>query len=333
MIQQKFSQWLDRFIQVDDPGSRLFHLNLITALVILVLWVIWQRKSFARFPKLLRRLVLRKSYWWNASTKMDYQIYALNSVLKAFLFVPLLECTFQCSKYTLQFLHSVHPASLQLEGHSWQLLGISVFAFVLDDFLRFSHHVLMHKIPLLWSLHRVHHSATTLTPITLYRLHPLESAMATVRNSLSLGISTGVFIYFFQGEFSLISLFGVNLWGMIFNLLGANLRHSHIPLSFGIFERIFISPKQHQIHHSLRPEHYDKNYGVSLSIWDALMGSYLPSGAAKRLRFGVDKPLGMAFIPAGEFKSILAARIESFLSGHAIQVWLREKIKAVPAIF
>jgi len=53
-------------------------------------------------------------------------------------------------------------------------------------------------------------------------------------------------------------------------------------------ERIFISPKQHQIHHSTNPKHFDSNFGVSLSLWDGLIGTrYYSKDSQEKLRFGL----------------------------------------------
>lgn len=296
---QVVKDWIDRFlVPIDDPGSRLFHLNILMSLGLIALWIYFvqlhspqsspQRKSLLFFQQ-LKKSIFRKKYWWNRSTKVDYQIYFLNSVLKIFLFIPFLDFSFRISKTTISTLLSLnHHQTLSLNPAYFSLLIFSVLAFVFDDFLRFFHHYLMHKIPFLWKLHRTHHSAKILTPISLYRIHPLESAMSTVRNSLSTGVSIGFFIFFFNSQFSIMTVFGINLFGFLFNLLGSNLRHSHIPLSFGQLEWVFISPKQHQIHHSADPAHYDKNFGVSLTLWDGLIGSLLGSKqVTKKLHFGL----------------------------------------------
>ena len=74
-------------------------------------------------------------------------------------------------------------------------------------------------------------------------------------------------------------------------MLGANLRHSHLWFSYGRFlEHIFISPAQHQIHHSNDKMHYETNYGVVLSVWDWAFGSlYIASTKSQRLSFGLDE--------------------------------------------
>jgi sterol desaturase/sphingolipid hydroxylase (fatty acid hydroxylase superfamily) len=291
--QKDFSQWFDRFITpVDDPGSRLFHLNLSISLLFILIWVLISFKDITFRQAILKtkRLVFRKKYWWNRSTKIDYKIYFFNSILKILLFIPFLDFSFRFSQWTVKALLKMNQG--QMGGMSASTLNIflfTVFAFCFDDFLRFFHHLLMHKIPWLWRLHVTHHSARVLTPISLYRTHPLESAMATVRNSLSTGVMIGLFIFLFQSKFNLFTVFGVNFFGFSFNFLASNLRHSHIPITFGFMEKIFISPKQHQVHHSTDPSHYDKNFGVSLTIWDQVNRSLIYSKDVKTpLKFGLN---------------------------------------------
>ncbi len=291
--------WVDRFlVPVDDPGSRLFHLNILMSVGLIALWIVFAHSLTSTpsdghrlqiFWQQFKNSLFRKKYWWNRSTKIDYQIYFLNSVLKVFLFIPYLDFSFRISKFTLSNLLKIHHhQTLSLQSSYISLFVFSIVAFSFDDFLRFFHHFLMHKIPFLWRFHKTHHSAKILTPISLYRTHPLESAMSTVRNSLSTGITIGFFIFLFDSQFSIITVFGINLFGFLFNLLGSNLRHSHIPLSFGPLEYIFISPKQHQVHHSTDPAHYDKNLGVSLTFWDFLAGSLvLSKNVPNKMRFGL----------------------------------------------
>lgn len=287
-----FQIWVDRFlVPLDDPGSRLFHLNLLIALVLVLAWVVFKNPGSTRtdFQQTLRRLVFRKKYWWNRSTKKDYFYYGLNSLFKVFLFIPFLDFSFAISKNVSQGLVDISGDFAGLQATPFVLLLFTFVSFVWDDFLRFSHHLLMHKVPWLWELHQVHHSARIMTPVTLFRNHPLESALATLRNSLSLGVSAGIFIFLFESQLNLVTLFGVNFLGFLFNLIGANLRHSHIPLSFGPqVETVLISPLQHQIHHSTALEHHDKNLGVSLALWDYLIGSLVKSSEIqKKLRFGL----------------------------------------------
>ena len=284
-------QWIDRFlVPIDDPTSRLFHLNLIFCVGFVFLWALLIKKRALKRVfrwNYVRLLFFSKNYWWNKSSKTDYKIYVLNSLLKIFIFIPFLDGTFHISMFLIRRLQDVFPDYSALPVTTLSLFVFTLAFFIFDDFIRFVHHFFMHRIPWLWKFHSTHHSATTLTPITLYRTHPVESAIATVRNSLSLGLATGAFVFLFQSQLTMTTLLGVNFFGFAFNLLGSNLRHSHIALSFGPLERIFISPKQHQIHHSNNPIHFDSNFGVSLSIWDQWFKTYISSNKVKKIRFGL----------------------------------------------
>lgn len=288
----QLQQWVDRFlVPIDDPTSRLFHLNLVFCVAFIVFWTVavkkknWQQVIRWRY---LKRIFFNKNYWWNKSSRFDYQIYALNSVLKIFIFIPFLDVTFNISMFLIHTLQKIRPEPETLPPSNFSLFLFTLAFFVCDDFIRFIHHYGMHRISWLWKFHRTHHSATTLTPVTLYRTHPVESAIATVRNSLSLGLATGLFVFLFQSQLTMTTILGVNFFGFAFNLLGSNLRHSHIGFSFGLLERIFISPKQHQIHHSTDPKHFDRNFGVSLSVWDQLFGTYVSAKHVKKIRFGLE---------------------------------------------
>ena len=192
---------------------------------------------------------------------------------------------------------SLQQSNSSLVGHElllpalpyWLLVTLfSVFHFVVDDFARFAQHLLMHKVPLLWSLHKVHHSANQLTPITLYRVHVGELLLASARRVATTTITTMVLALTTHHLLSPFEILGVTALSFAFNLLGSNLRHSPVPIRFGWLENIFISPYLHQLHHSAEAEHHDKNFGVSLSVWDRVFGSYL-NIETKELKFGLSQ--------------------------------------------
>jgi hypothetical protein len=112
-----------------------------------------------------------------------------------------------------------------------------------------------------------------------------------LRAGIVTGIPAGVFFYWFRGRFGSVEVLGVNALGFAFNLLGANLRHSHVYLSYGrTLERWLISPAQHQIHHGRAARHHDRNFGSFLALWDRLAGTLsLAEGreAHERMRVGL----------------------------------------------
>ena len=127
-----------------------------------------------------------------------------------------------------------------------------------------------------------------MTPITFYRVHPVENILFGFRFSLSAGVVIGLFLFFFGGLLSFMDILGVNIIVFAFNIIGSNLRHSHIKLKYFIWiEKIFISPFQHQIHHSTK--FYNYNFGGSLAIWDLWFKTIKYSSEVKYMKFGLDK--------------------------------------------
>ena len=78
------------------------------------------------------------------------------------------------------------------------MLLYTLTLFVAWDLSRYLLHRLLHGVPFLWELHKVHHSAEVLTPLTLYRSHPIESFLYRMRGVLVVSAVTGTFFYFFQ---------------------------------------------------------------------------------------------------------------------------------------
>ena len=268
-----------------NANKRLFWGYLVTTLLFAA-WL-WRRQgkttSFFRF-------VFPKAVWLHDSAKMDYGVWLLNNLIKLLLILPLLFSAAPIAIWLsqgLEWLFGDIPNVTQ--NKTIVLVCFTVMVFLLDDFSRFLLHWLMHRVPLLWHLHRVHHSAQVLTPFTVYRLHPLESALYACRLVFSQGIAIGIGFYLFGHKLALYDVLGANVFVFLFNLFGSNLRHSHLWLSWGDkVENWLISPAQHQIHHSDAKEHYDKNLGAALAIWDRLFGTLLPASCVnKPLTFGV----------------------------------------------
>tara|TARA_B100000035_G_scaffold113204_1_gene96078 strand:- start:2291 stop:2719 length:429 start_codon:yes stop_codon:yes gene_type:complete len=124
--------------------------------------------------------------------------------------------------------------------------------------------------------------------MTVHRTHPVESFINSIRAVLSLGLMSGIFVWLFGHGLQVWDILGVNAMGFLLTLLGANLRHSHVPLHFGRAECLLISPAQHQLHHSMAHSH--PNYGSFLAIWDRFNKTWLAGSEAKELRYGLPEP-------------------------------------------
>ncbi|WP_286239673.1 sterol desaturase family protein [Neptuniibacter halophilus] len=260
---------------------------LLAALLIGFCWLKWQNRTSSR--ETLKAL-FRRQVWWSASARADYALFLINR-LSFLLLAPLLLTQLTLANWLFLSLYEWFGYRPVI-GAGWPAVCVAglftLCLFLLDDFSRFYLHKLLHEVPALWAFHQVHHSARTLTPITVFRTHPVEGILFSLRSTLVQAVSIALFVFFFGERADLITFMGAALFTLLFNLSGSNLRHSHVGLRYGRYvEKWLISPAQHQIHHSTDPQHFDKNYGVVLALWDRLWGTLVLSEKGQQLAFGL----------------------------------------------
>ena len=311
---ESLEQIIAVFSDFIDPKKRVFVGYLGISLLLAVVWLIAIRETPVRraFAKVFDRKI-----FFSGSSITDYKIFLINRIFTFFI-SPLLLTQVAIATSVYFFLHSVeflHAGQLQAIDKSIVIVFFTITMFVVDDFSKYLLHCWMHKFPALWSIHKVHHSATTLTPVTVYRIHPLEGVLYASRNAIAQGCVISLFFYLFGEKVDLYTIVGVNFLVFFFHVTGSNLRHSHISIRYwGWLERILISPAQHQLHHSIAIKHYDKNFGAALAIWDWLFGSLHLSQAEGDLTFGLDPSEGSSdtniatlylkpFIEIGQFST------------------------------
>jgi len=166
----------------------------------------------------------------------------------------------------------------------------TVAMFLAYEFAYWLDHYLKHEIPFLWEFHRVHHTAETLTPVTVFRVHPVDSLVFWNITMLCMGITNAAIGYLTGSESHGFTIGGSPVIGLAAIFLLGHLQHSHMWIAFtGVWGRIFLSPAHHQIHHSADPAHFGKNLGSSLAIFDVLFGTLLlPERKRQKLVFGVE---------------------------------------------
>ena len=275
------------FEHFSDPRKRVFLGYIFLSIIIALIWLLKLKKlSFKESLK----YIFNKKVIFSTSSKSDIKLFLINRVFVLFL-SPLLVTQLAIATIIYQFLSSLTWLNTSMFTDTPRfviIFSFTAFIFVLDDFTKFIIHRWMHRWPILWSLHKVHHSATTLTPLTIYRTHPLEGVIFTLRGSFTQGVSISTFVFFFGNSVDLFTIIGVNVFVFCFNVAGANLRHSHIGIHYWKWlEYILISPAQHQLHHSVAQKHYDKNYGATFAIWDWIFGSLNHSEDTESLSLGV----------------------------------------------
>lgn len=268
-----------------DSESRLHVLYLFSSLV-LAFYVFKKLKE----PGSFWAYVFRKDVWLSKSAFVDYGLIFLNSFVKVFLIGPYFVFGFYLSYKIEDFLPELLGFPSSGLSATATIVGYTIVLTLANDFATYLVHGAMHKIPALWEFHKVHHSATTMNPVTQYRIHPVELLINNAKAIVVLAVVTGIFRYLSAHPLEEATLIGANVLSFAFLIFGSNLRHSHIPLKyFGWIEYVFISPYQHQIHHSSNAQHFNRNMGSKLAIWDLMFGTLVRSQDAENITFGIEK--------------------------------------------
>lgn len=144
-------------------------------------------------------------------------------------------------------------------GLAWNLL-LSLLYF---DFVTYLWHIAYHRIPLLWRLHRVHHTDRDLDVTSASRFHLGEIALSVL-------FRIGVMTLWGPAILSIVVFEGVLL-------AAAQFQHSNfkIPEPFeGWIRAILVTPDMHRVHHSDLPHETNSNFSTIFSIWDRLFKTF-----------------------------------------------------------
>ncbi|MFZ6051451.1 sterol desaturase family protein [Halocola ammonii] len=152
-----------------------------------------------------------------------------------------------------------------IEISSWPKWLQLLLLFVLADFIQWSVHIMLHRVPWLWEFHKVHHSVKEMGFAAHLRFHWMEKIVYNTIQYIPLAmIGYGLLDFFFVH---------------IIALLIGHLNHANLGIDYGPFRYILNNPKMHIWHHAKKmPNKYGVNFGISLSIWDYLFGTaHIPS--------------------------------------------------------
>ena len=254
---------------------------------LLISWIIYWRTRAVHGQRNFLRFLFPKEIYQHPSAIADYKFAAFELSSRLLFTAPFISSV----SYALyKLLHQSLPTIPfhRIGNPVARGVLVTVASVLFADFVFFASHYLMHKIPVLWQFHEVHHSAEVLTPITVYRVHPVEDLVTAI-----VGALVGAFIGIFytgtlEREPGIITIFGVNIIVLFFFLFGNVLRHSHVWLSYGPFwSHLLISPAQHQVHHSSETRHWDKNFGYIFAFWDFFCRTLYVPKEREQLIFGV----------------------------------------------
>ncbi len=231
-----------------------------------------------------RRIVL------HPSSLVDMRLWALNGVILASAYGMLGFGLFYWRDRIDAGLIGAFGAHAPTPWPAWTVLTMAtVLQLLAYEFAYWFAHYLFHKIPALWEFHKVHHSAEVMTTFTELRQHPVEILAFVNLIGLSTGLVFGVMTYVFGPGVRPFTLLNGNILLMLFLITYGHLRHSHMWIAFtGAAGRILQSPAHHQIHHSDNPQHFDRNLGYSLALWDWAFGTLcVPTKTREPIVFGV----------------------------------------------
>jgi sterol desaturase/sphingolipid hydroxylase (fatty acid hydroxylase superfamily) len=151
--------------------------------------------------------------------------------------------------------------------------------FLVWDICQYALHRLQHALPVLWETHKFHHSETALNSTTQAKVHALSYVLALLFH-LPVVVLFGPRAPHFVAAFLMF-----RLWGF-FN-------HMNVRAGLGPFTPLVSGPQWHRLHHSIRVEHYNKNFATFFPFIDILFGTYRRPGADEY------PPTGLAGEPPG----------------------------------
>lgn len=161
--------------------------------------------------------------------------------------------------------------ALYAEAHGWGLLHALdapawlalVASMLLLDLTIYLQHVMFHAVPLLWRLHRVHHTDLDIDLTTGARFHPLEIL-------LSLVIKLGVIVALGAPALAVL------LFEVVLNVTAMfNHANARLPQRLDrVLRWLLVTPDMHRVHHSWHPDETNSNFGFNLPWWDRVFGTY-----------------------------------------------------------
>lgn len=162
-------------------------------------------------------------------------------------------------------------AAVIASEHQWGLFQLLSFpdwlnvllSIVLLDFIIYVQHVIFHRVPVLWKLHRMHHADLDIDVTTGARFHPIEILISMVIKIAAV---------FMLG----VSPIAIVMFEIILNA-SAMFNHSNAKLALPVdawLRKAIVTPDMHRVHHSVIPRETHSNFGFFLSVWDRMFSTY-----------------------------------------------------------
>lgn len=175
-------------------------------------------------------------------------------------------------------------AAILAADHGWGLLntleaplwlGIPVAILALDA-TNYARHWAEHNVPLLWRIHRLHHSDEQIDLSTAFRFHPFEAVFSSLC------------------QLGTILVLGLPIEGVLLHIVLAAIfdlwEHSNIrtPNALNRLAALVVTPPVHRIHHEVTDAATARNFGTILTLWDRVAGTYqIPAAHEQLAKYGL----------------------------------------------
>ena len=289
---------------ISSQGSSLSATSLLCALAIAVGFVVVRRRRRnrpVRIRTIMGALFPKRLFGASTGTDVAYMIYNLfvHGLIFGWAMLSYQYLTNGIVAGLVSVFGPVTPSTLPVMVTQ---AVVTVALFLSYEIGYWVHHWLCHRLPFMWEFHRVHHSAEVLTPLTNFRVHPVDTIIFANILAITAAVANGVTHYAFGDTSHQYALSGTNIILILFIHLYIHLQHTELWIPFrGVLGRIFISPAHHQVHHSDNPAHFNRNFGSCLAVWDWMFGTlYVPSKKREKFHFGVEADRFPAHTVTGE---------------------------------
>ncbi|GJD94834.1 sterol desaturase family protein [Methylobacterium iners] len=256
------------------------------ACAVFAYWRTTENRSFKEFFEFAvpREVIL------HPSAKADLLFWVTKKALMPFLLIPagvtFVVAVGYATKLAITSVFGLSEPLVAGPAGPWTVVLFTLTMLLAYDLSYYLYHTAQHRFPILWELHKVHHSAEVMVGITKDRVHPLDELMNRMWDGVIPGICFGIWAVI-QLNLVELTIFGVNVYVMRNILMMDFVRHTHLKISFGPLNNIILCPHWHQLHHSTHPKHYDKNFGLLFSFWDRLFGTLRVPEPNESFNFGL----------------------------------------------
>ena len=205
-----------------------------------------------------KQAVFRKQFWLDGFY-MFFNFFLFNLII----FIALSNTTTMAMNDLLGFLGITFGDLQLIHMEAWPKAASLILFFIVSDFVQWATHIMLHRVPFFWKLHKVHHSVEQMGFAAHLRYHWGETIIYKSMLYIPLAII---------GGFKVSDVFIVHY----ISILIGHLNHANISLDYGPLKYILNSPHMHIWHHAkeLPPEKkYGVNFGITFSFWDYLFGT------------------------------------------------------------